>query len=270
MNRVRNIGNGGCGVVDLYIDSNKNQFAVKQMIFGWNGKMLDRFIQEIELMKNLAHKNIVRILRHNYNNDKPFYVMPFYKDGSLRDRLQNMKSQGLRYSESAASGLIYYLTDALSYAHSKNAIHRDLKPENILFDGNNPMIADWGIGKFIHKDSTVITSPGIGTPLYCAPEQWEFGKSSNRSDIYSLGVIYQELVTGSTHGEIENDSIKQVINKMTMRNPNDRYQNMDEVKAAIINLGIVKISDPLEDFLKGAFVVLGVVGIAILLSKLFD
>lgn len=270
MNRIRNIGRGGCGVVDLYVDVNNNPFAVKQMILGWNNDMFQRFVREIELMRNLVHKNIVKILNHNYQDDKPFYVMPYYKDGSLRDRLQNMKSQGRKYSEGAATGLIYYIADALSYAHSKNAIHRDLKPENILFDGNTPLIGDWGIGKFIHKDSRIITTPGMGTPIYCSPEQWESAKSDSRSDIYSLGVIYQEMITGSTHGVIENENIKRIINKMTMRNPNDRFQSMTEVKNAILGLNMINNSDPLEEFLKGTFVLAGIVGIAILLANLFD
>ena len=131
MQRIRNIGQGGLGIVDLYQAQNGVHYAVKQMIYAWDENHFERFKREINIMANLAHKNIVKLLNFDVQNGNPWYVMPYYKDGSLRDRLRNLKVQGRIYSPKAASGIIVYLADALYHAHQKGIIHRDLKPENI-------------------------------------------------------------------------------------------------------------------------------------------
>jgi len=269
MQRIRNIGQGGLGIVDLYQAQNGGYFAVKQMIYAWDENHCERFKREIKIMANLAHKNIVKCLNFDIHNDNPWYVMPYYKDGSLRDRLRDMKAQGKVYSPKAASGIIVYLADALNHAHQKGIIHRDLKPENILFNGREPLLADWGIGKFIHKESKVLTNGAIGTRAYCPPEQWNSGIADSRSDIFSLGLIYRELLTGELYGKVNDSRINQIINKMTAISPADRYQNISEVIAAIKSLEIVS-KKPLNDFWEGALIVAGVIGIVALLAAIFE
>ncbi len=197
MKRIRTLGQGGLGIVSLYKTTNGQQYAVKQMLYSWDDNHYERFKREIKIMADLIHKNIVKVLNFDIHNENPWYVMPFFKDGSLRDKLINLKNEGKVYSIKGASSIIYYIANALRHAHLKGIIHRDLKPENILFDRKEPIIADWGIGKFIHKESKVLTYGGLGTKIYCSPEQWNSGKSDHRSDIYSLGIIYRELLTGS-------------------------------------------------------------------------
>ncbi|MEM7106558.1 MAG: serine/threonine-protein kinase [Bacteroidota bacterium] len=269
MKRIRNIGQGGLGIVDLYQASNGGFFAVKQMIFAWDETHYERFKREINIMANLAHKNIVKCLNFDIHNGNPWYVMPYYKDGSLRDKLRELKVQGKAYSPKAASGIIVYLADALNHAHQKGIIHRDLKPENILFNGREPLLADWGIGKFIHHESKVLTNGGIGTRAYCSPEQWNSGIADARSDIFSLGLIYRELLTGELYGRVSDVRINQIINKMTAISPTDRYQNMSEVIDAIKSLEMVS-DKPLNDFWDGALVVVGVIGLVVLLAAIFD
>ncbi len=269
MNRIRTIGQGGLGIVSLYQETNGKNYAVKQMLYQWDESHYERFKREIEIMANLVHKNIVKIINYNILNNNPWYVMPFYKDGSLRDKLLDLQSKGQVYSIKGASGIIYYLADALQHAHSKGIIHRDLKPENILFNGNEPMLADWGIGKFIHRESKVLTFGGLGTKTYCAPEQWNSGVSDNRSDIFSLGLIYRELITGSLTGQIKDSRVNNIVNKMTMMSPDDRYKSMDEVKAAIKGLNEISTTDPMKDFFEGVVVIGAVVGLIYVLGKLF-
>lgn len=269
MQRIRNIGKGGLGIVDLYQSQNGRYFAVKQMIYSWDEQHLERFKREINIMANLAHKNIVKCLNFDVHNGNPWYVMPYYKDGSLRDRLRDLKVQGKAYSPKAASGIIVYLAEALNHAHQKGIIHRDLKPENILFNGREPLLADWGIGKFIHKESRVLTNGAIGTRAYCPPEQWNSGIADARSDIFSLGLIYRELLTGELYGEIKNSEINKIVNKMTAISPADRYQNVSEVVAEIRSIEIVS-DNPLNDFWESAFIVLGVVGLVVLLAAIFE
>lgn len=268
MNRVRTLGQGGLGIVSLYQATNGQHYAVKQMIYYWDDNHYERFKREVNILKNLLHKNIVKVLNFDVLNNNPWYVMPFYKDGSLRDKLLDLRSKGQAYSIQGASGIILYLADALNYAHSKGVIHRDLKPENILFNGREPVIADWGIGKFIHKESKVLTYGGLGTKSYCAPEQWNSGVSDQRSDIYSLGLIYRELITGQLIGQVVDRKVNAIINRMTTMSPEDRYQSMDELIADIRTLNIVS-AQPLNDFWDGAIKIAAVAGIIYVLAKLF-
>jgi|GEM_PF-3411559 len=267
MNRIRMIGQGGFGIVELYQTNDGHQYAVKQMINNWDENHYERFKREVILLKNLVHRNIVKVLNYDIDNNNPWYVMPYYKDGSLRDKLLDMKSKGQSFSIQGATGIIYYLAEAMGYAHSFGKIHRDLKPENILFDGKEPIIADWGIGKFIHKESKLLTNAGLGSKLYCSPEQWESGESDCRSDIYSLGVMYRELVTGQVSGYVNDNNVNLIITKMTMFSPLDRYQNMDELLKDIKSLNIVS-SQPLNDFWNGAIKLVAVAGLVYVLAKI--
>jgi serine/threonine protein kinase len=270
IHRVRTIGQGGLGIVSLYQGNDGCLYAVKQMKYVWDDTLYMRFKREIQIMANLFHKNIVKVLNSDVIDQNPWYVMPFYKDGSLRDKILNLQSEGQVYTVNGAAAIIYYLADALNHAHRSNIIHRDLKPENILFNGTEPMIADWGIGKFIHKSSDVLTVAGLGTKTYCAPEQWDSGKADHRSDIFSLGIIFRELLTGSTHGQVLDGSVNSIINKMTLISPSDRYQSMQEVLHAINSLGIVNLADPMKDFWGNAGKVAVGVGLVYLLAKIFE
>lgn len=270
MNRVRTIGQGGLGVVSLYQTTDGQLYAVKTMKHLWDNTLYERFKREIEIMGNLVHKNIVKILNYNVVNQNPWYVMPFFKDGSLRDKMLNMQSEGKVYSVAGAASIIFYLADALTHAHSKNIIHRDLKPENILFNGLEPMIADWGLGKFIYRQSSVLTAAGLGTKTYCAPEQWDSGMADHRSDIYSLGVMFRELISGTTHGTVSDYRVNTIINKMTMMSPSDRYQSMAEVIQAIRSLEIVNVADPMRQFREDAVKVAVGVGLVFLLAKILE
>jgi serine/threonine protein kinase len=270
MKRIRTLGKGGLGIVSLYQANNGQNLAVKQMLYQWDENYYERFKREIEIMATLIHKNIVNVLNFNILNNNPWYIMPYYEDGSLRDKLMDIKSKGQIYSSKGATGIIYQLADALHHAHEFGVIHRDIKPENILFNGKEPVIADWGIGKFIHKESKVLTNVGFGTKSYCSPEQWESGISDSRSDIYSLGLVYRELLTGSLTGQIQERRINDIVNKMTATSPADRYQTMNEVIEAIRALNEISTSDPMKDFWDGVITATAVVGIAILLAKLIE
>jgi serine/threonine protein kinase len=92
------------------------------------------------------------------------------------------------------------LAEALQYAHGLGFIHRDFKPDNLLYNADGPlMIADWGLGYFVHKHSQVLqklTRGGMGTEYYCSFEQWNTGKCDGRGDVYSLGMTLDEWITG--------------------------------------------------------------------------
>lgn len=235
-------------MVSLYQNSNGKQYVVKHMLNQWDEEYYERFRREIIVMADVDHQNILKVLNHGVLNNNPWYMMPHFKEGSLREKLINLKTRGQIYSAKGASGFIYYLAGAISAAHEFGLIHRDIKPENILFKGKVPIIADWGIGKFIHKRSKVFANIGLGTKAYCSPEQWEGGVSDGRSDIYSLGLVYRELLTGSLTGKIEDQQIKEIVKKMTAIRPASRYQLIGEVMQAIESLNIISSTNPMKDF----------------------
>ena len=145
------------------------------------------FLREIENWTKLKHPNIVRVYDYNIL-PVPFFEME-YCEGSLERIPTPMKAK-------EAALLVFNIAEGLKYAHSKGIIHRDLKPSNILLKSGIPKISDWGLSKVLGKSGTTTTS---FTALYAAPEQFsksKFGPTDERTDIWQLGVIFYQLVTG--------------------------------------------------------------------------
>ena len=153
-----------------------------------------RFEREARTIATLEHPAIVPVYDFGEEDKQPYIVMRLMTGGSLADRLSHSP---LSLLESAR--IFNRLTPALDRAHSKGVIHRDLKPGNILFDDdNNPYISDFGIAK-ITEAGTVYTHSGgiVGTPAYMSPEQARGDRDiDSRSDIYALGAILYEMLTG--------------------------------------------------------------------------
>ncbi len=250
MKLIRRLGEGGLGVVTLYQENDGSLVAVKQMKVAWDTTYLKRFWLEIDIMKSFRHKNIVGVFKYDKNPQNPYYKMPFYEEGTLRDKINELTSKNQRFTDRASTAMVLVISSAMKYAHQSGAIHRDLKPENILFKDNEPVISDWGIGALVHKESIVLQgTQKLGTKNYCSPEQWETGICGVTADIYSLGVIYRELVTGSMVGQIDNSQIAKIVDKMTAHSANARYTNMDEVIRAVNSLNIIENNgNPMIDF----------------------
>ena len=159
-----------------------------------NPQIRGRFERETKIIAKLEHAAIVPVHDVGHDKDQLFFVMRYMSGGSLSDRIPN---KSMTFSEIAY--IIQRVAAALDYAHDKGVIHRDLKPGNILFDEyNNPFISDFGIAK-ISQSSIKLTSSGIiGTPTYMSPEQAQGEEVDGRSDIYSLGVILFEMLSGKT------------------------------------------------------------------------
>jgi len=223
----------------------------------------DRFERETKIIARLEHSAIVPVYDVGFDNNQLFYVMRYMAGGSLSDRIQN----GLSLKEVVF--IIQRLAHALDYAHKKNIVHRDLKPANILFDeNNNPYISDFGIAKFTQA-ATHITSTGIiGTPRYMSPEQALGESSDGRSDLYALGVILFEMLSGHSPFEATTplamafkhatelppsileinpnlpEGIEAVLKKALAKNPADRYETCVEfIKAFLATLPEDILSD---------------------------
>jgi serine/threonine protein kinase len=155
----------------------------------------ERFERETKIIAKLEHAAIVPVYDvGRSDNDQLFFVMRYMAGGSLADRIQNGSLSLLD-----AANILQRLGGALDYAHAKGIIHRDLKPGNILFDEyENAYISDFGIAKLAQASTKITNSGIIGTPTHMSPEQAQGEEVDGRSDIYSLGVILFEMLSGHT------------------------------------------------------------------------
>jgi serine/threonine-protein kinase len=152
-----------------------------------------RFEREAKVIAQLEHSSIVPVYDVGEENGQPYFVMRYMGGGSLSDRIKKRV-----YNVEEATRILEYIAMGLDEAHSKGIIHRDLKPGNILFNNNDvPKISDFGIAKVTNSKTLDVTGSGIiGTPAYMAPEQASGESLDGRADIYALGVLLYEMLTG--------------------------------------------------------------------------
>ena len=154
-----------------------------------------RFEREAKIIAQLEHPAIVPVYDVGEENNQPYFVMRYMNGGSLSERIKAKQN----FSIEEAVRIIDQIAPGLDEAHSKGIVHRDLKPANILFTNKGvPLISDFGIAKFSQGEAggNMTGSAIIGTPAYMAPEQASGDPIDGRADIYALGVILYEMVTG--------------------------------------------------------------------------
>jgi eukaryotic-like serine/threonine-protein kinase len=193
---LEELGRGGMATVFKAYDPHfKREVAVKVLPsqLTHDPMFRIRFEREAQTIATLEHPAIVPVYDFGEEEERPYLVMRYMVGGSLSERLQ----QGPLSTEQAIR-ILSKLAPALDYAHQNGIIHRDLKPGNILFDvQSNPYLADFGIAKLVESTQNLTGSAIIGTPAYISPEQARGGQEINgRADIYSLGVILFEMLTG--------------------------------------------------------------------------
>jgi serine/threonine protein kinase len=152
-----------------------------------------RFEREAKIIAQLEHPSIVPVYDVGDEGGQPYFVMRYMPGGSLSERI---KARVLTVEE--AIGILEKIAPGMDEAHAKGIVHRDLKPSNILFDGKGaPYISDFGIAKLSQAQAGSVTGSAIiGTPAYMAPEQASGETVDGRSDIYALGIILFEMLTG--------------------------------------------------------------------------
>lgn len=192
------IGSGGMGKVfkarDLELDRIVALKVLRPDLMA-EPLALQRFKQELLLASSITHPNILRIHDLGEYNAIKFISMAYVDGGDLTKVLQK---DGRLQTERAVH-IMKQLCDALAAAHSANVVHRDLKPQNILLDQNDHVyVSDFGVAKTLEAGRTSVTATGavLGTPLYMSPEQVEGKPVDRRSDLYSLGLILYEMLTG--------------------------------------------------------------------------
>jgi serine/threonine-protein kinase len=194
----REIGAGGMATVYLARDLRHDRNVALKVLKPDLGAVLgvERFLSEIKVTANLQHPNLLPLFDSGEAEGLLYYVMPFVEGESLRSRLDREKQLPI----DEAIRISIAIANALQYAHSHGVIHRDLKPENILLQEGQPVIADFGIALAVSKaGGNRITQTGLslGTPAYMSPEQATGDRVIDaRSDIYSLGAMTYEMLTG--------------------------------------------------------------------------
>jgi serine/threonine protein kinase len=194
----RQLGEGGTATVYLARDERHGRrVAVKVLKPDLSAVVgADRFLAEVRTTAGLQHPNILPL--HDSGEAGPFlyYVMPYVEGESLRDRMDRERQLPVDDAVRVASDV----AEALDYAHRQNVVHRDVKPENILLHEGRALIADFGIALAVRaagEDHLTRTGVSVGTPRYMSPEQLEGRPGiTGRSDIYSLGVVFYEMLAG--------------------------------------------------------------------------
>jgi len=265
---LKEIGKGGMATVYKAIDSQLDRpVAIKiiQSQFIKDTKFINRFDREAKALAKLRHQNIIPIYDYSSSKKELYYVMAYIEGKTLRNLIDEKKLNHGLIKEIALS-----ISSALLFAHKNKIIHRDIKPDNIFVDSNNNVfLGDFGIVSIKEMDNEPqLTQQGsfLGTPAYASPEQIEGADMTATSDIYSLGIVLYEMLTGnlpfggnlnamiSGHLTKSPDKIDAskihpslsvmipLIEKMLSKKPEDRPKNCQEVlnslKKKKVNLGI--------------------------------
>lgn len=193
---VSMIGHGGmASVYKAYQQDLGRHVAVKVLPPhpGRDQQFTERFQLEARTVARLQHPHILPLHDYGAQDDILYLVMALVETGSLSDRLR----RGAMPARDVER-LLVQLASALDYAHRQGVIHRDIKPDNILIDGEGfPLLADFGIAKMVQEEGGLTVSGSLlGTPAYMSPEQGQGLAAGPRSDIYSLGVVVYEMLTG--------------------------------------------------------------------------
>ena len=196
----RELGQGAMGSVYLAREVSRGRLVALKVLApeAVSGIGVDAFLREISVVSRLQHPNILPLFDAGEVAGHPYYVMPWVREGSLRDRLR----RDTRLALPAVIAITRGIAAALTHAHAEHVLHCDVKPENVLLHGEHAYVMDFGISRIVHAEvSEWRTRKGLdisaGTPAYVSPEQANGDEDiDGRADVYSLGCVVYELLTG--------------------------------------------------------------------------
>ena len=193
---IEELGQGGMGRVYKALDTEINEKIALKIIkpgIASDEKIIERFRNELTTARQIAHKNVCRMHDLNRDQGKYYITMEFVDGGDLKSLIRKTR----RLDAGTAISIAKQICEGLAEAHNLGIIHRDLKPGNIMIDDTGrAKIMDFGIARTIKSKGITGSGVMIGTPEYMSPEQVDAGDLDQRSDIYSLGIILYEMVTG--------------------------------------------------------------------------
>ena len=257
------IGKGGMGAVYKARQKRLNRFVALKILppgIGQEPAFAERFTREAQALAQLNHPGIVTLYEFGETEGQFYFLMEFVDGVNLRQLLANS-----RVSTREALAIVPQICDALQFAHDQGIVHRDIKPENILMDRRGRVkVADFGLAKIIGSEATspfgvppsggpdrlkpelqTLTDAGkvMGTPQYMSPEQIQApGEVDHRADIYALGVVFYQMLTGELPGKrfvapsskVQIDvRLDEVVLRALEKNPALRYQQVSEVKTLV-------------------------------------
>ena len=198
----RELGRGGMSLVYLAHDDRLGRKVALKILRPELAATLgpERFLREIRVVAGLTHPHILPLHDSGEAAGMLYYVMPYVEGESLRHRLEREGSVPLE----DALEIAREVADALEYAHQHDIVHRDIKPENILLQAGQAVVSDFGIARAISEARARVTGTGVavGTPDYMSPEQASGGTVDGRIDVYSLGCVLYEMLTGTCPGAV--------------------------------------------------------------------
>ncbi|MBI5215401.1 MAG: protein kinase [Ignavibacteriae bacterium] len=257
---LEKLGEGGMGVVYKAHDTKLDRIVAMKFLpshLSTSEETKARFKQEAKAAAALNHPNILGVYEINEENGKLFFVMEYIEGTTLKHHITNLKS-GTGVPVRQAIEWMFQIAEGLKAAHGKNIVHRDIKPENIMFDKDGKLkIMDFGIAKLKNSSGMTKTGVSLGTLSYMSPEQTQGIPADHRSDIWSLGIVFFEMLTADLPFKAEHEagllylivnqdppapsdfdrtissSINDVVKKMLSKELVHRYQSADEVLRAL-------------------------------------
>ncbi|MCR2820770.1 Stk1 family PASTA domain-containing Ser/Thr kinase [Lederbergia panacisoli] len=250
---------GGGGMANVYLAHDMildRDVAIKilRLDFAHEDEFIRRFQREAQSATSLTHENIVSIYDVGEENDIYYIVMEYVDGMTLKQYIQYYHPIPLEQT----IDIMKQLTSAISHAHQNHIVHRDIKPQNILIDHHgHVMITDFGIAMALSATSITQTNAVLGSVHYLSPEQARGGMATKKSDIYSLGIVMFELLTGRLpfsgesavsialkHLQSETpsprrwnpdipQSVENIVLKATAKDPFIRYESMDEMTSGL-------------------------------------
>ena len=255
------LGQGGMSAVFKAYDPNLKRHVAVKLIHPHltkNPEFIQRFEQEAAAVAQLRHNNIVQVYDFNHHHNVYYMVMEYLVGESLNKKLDALNQAGMRLPLADTIRILATICDAVDYAHQRRMIHRDLKPANIMLDLlGEPILMDFGIAKIVGGQVHTQTGAAIGTAAYMSPEQWGGEGVDHRADIYALGIILYEMLSGAPPFQGDStltimtkhikepvpdirqvnantpNSLVAIIKKALSKNPNDRFQTAVEMANAL-------------------------------------
>ncbi len=263
------IGTGGTGIVYKVRDLETSEIVALKVLkpeIASDPDVQENFKREMCLARKITHKNVCRIHEFNRLNGTAYTSMELVEGESLLSRLYRVGSLPLN----EALDIARQICAGLREAHAQSIVHRDLKPANIMVDRNGTVkIMDFGIARMVQRDGPM-TGTIVGTPAYMAPEQAELKPVSSCTDIYAVGLLLYEMVTGVAAFDGDTPvavalkqireypkrpreivpqltrSIETVIMKCLQKEPGKRFQSVDELEIALVKAAKARPISPWE------------------------